>query len=439
MEQTNPFTGAQVNQMAQEEYSALPDQVRHMVGAMLGDVSADTAAAVKSMAAMLVALIPTLQGTSKPTSKGVPLKASTLPVFDGKNPMQLYSFFQQAELHFHAHGENIDSSASLAKLSTYFQDGALQFVVSKLPDIATQGWLHFKTELLKHYGLFTNFQATVHALLNLCHEPQSNYADYVHTFNSLLAVIKHYRPSYDMELFSIIFRRGLPTSVQAVAAEFMGHDIFELQNHIAARIVRNPQLAKQTGVSSTNTGPTAMDLGFAKATTAKIHHVSHDVTEVAATAAVEEYDCEEFDEGFDGEYEGEINAGFTSKGKPYRGGYKLRGGARGGGSNSNRGGYQQRGGVQQRGGYQQRNTYSPRGGYQQRSGYNNAPRPATSQPPPPPRGKFTQDGRPICNHCGIPGHIERDCRKKKYGQGKVHMVQESVDVNTVNVEPFLAM
>ena len=445
----NPFVDAQVTQVA-EGYGALPDQVRGVIDAMIGGVSTDTQTAFKSMAAMLVALIPTLQG-NRPTTKGVPLRAHTLPTFDGKSPMQLYNFFQQCELHFHAHGEDINSSASLAKLSTYFTDGALQFLVSQLPDIASKGWEHFKLELLAHYGLFTNFQATIHALLNLCHEPQSVYADYIHTFNSLLHVVKHYRPAYDKELFCIIFRRGLPNSVAAVAAEYVGNDVFELQNHIASRIVRNPVLAKQTGVSSSTTGPTPMDLGFAK--TARVHVAQQDPTPPPPPPPVdynEGYDDynggydDGYDDGCGGDYEAEINAGFTSKGKPYRGG---RGGRGYGGRNS--GGYS-------RGGYQQRGGYTNRGGgsHSNRGGYNNAARGGgqnhnRSTQPTQGKGRFTPDGKPICNFCGIPGHIQKDCRKLKYQQqGRVHFVegehqpqqsQQAQDDTRVPVQPFLVM
>lgn len=425
----------QVPQPPEQQVEGIPEQVSQILNTMLSGVQPESAAAIKSMAAMLVALVPAL--TQSKQGKGLALKAGTLPTFDGSKPMELYNFFQQAEIHFLAHNEDINSPSSLAKLSTYFSEGALQFLVGRLPNITMHGWQYFKNAFLQQYGLFTNFQASIHALLNLCSGPQDNYHTYVQTFNNLLAVITHYRPSYDKELFCIIFRRGLPVSVQAVAAEFMENDIYDLQTHINSRIIRNPALARQTGVSSSHTGPTPMDLGFAKS--AKIHNVEH----VGADKEESFYPTYEShdDNFFDGD-EAEVNVGFTSKGKPYRGGYKFnntRGGHRGG--HSNRGGGSYRGGRSQqysRAGYHNTNSQRSYSGPQSHKSNTNT------------KSKFTPDGKPICNYCGIPGHIQKDCRKLKYAQqqGRVHTVEvdqsphdnHSAPAPThIQAEPFLAM
>ena len=35
----------------------------------------------------------------------------------------------------------------------------------------------------------------------------------------------------------------------------------------------------------------------------------------------------------------------------------------------------------------------------------------------PPKGKWTEDGKPLCNHCGKVGHIKRECRSLRAGNG----------------------
>ena len=386
----------------------------------------DVKAAVKAMGALLLS---TLQGTKEGSMR---MRANVLKPFDGSRPYDLYGWLDEAKLIMLANGEHLDSPRSLAKLATYMEGAALRAYHTRKHEML-DSFEDFKTGLIESFGLFTNKEAAVHALINLCNTKASNYAEFEYTFNGIYNIILDGKSpdllTIDEDLMHYtLFTRALPSVLDALVAEFADKysirvAVFPLQKFLTKRIKGNQQLTQQVlGVNSQGlSGPTPMELGFSRVIP-KGNNINVEEAEV-----------------------GYVGRGGRSRGRGR--GFSHFSGARGRGrgrsfsqgrynssyhSNQfHRGGYQ--------GGYQGRSRGGSRfGASRGRSnpGRGNSRGASRGRGRQPMDWQWTNQGQPICNNCGQAGHVWRNCPSRQVHNVEVedHPSANVASVNTASVQ-----
>lgn len=372
----------------------------------------------------------TIQGifNARPTtsSSSMKLKTNTLDTFDGSQPYFLYQWLEDCYNSLLAHNESPDSITSIMKVSTYLKGIALRKFNSRKAQDASflSTWATFKKGLLTAFGLYTNKMASIDALIHLCSKRHTNYGEFEYTFDGLLHTIMDGDHTVLTEaeqlLFVQLYRKGIPSSLLDIAAEYQGDDLAGLKDHISHRIQRNPELIQSTLHLSPQSafGPTPMELGFTR------------MRAVATANTIEQVqDHNEAEVSYIGRGRGRsMTRGRGNRGRGNSFGFS-RSFSRGRGrynnnfqryNNNNNNNYTPNYNRGRSTNYRGRNSYV-RGRRNFTHNKNNRPTPMEGV-----EYSYTQDGKPICAKCNKPGHIAKYCRTGKQRQANtIHVPQAS--------------
>ena len=197
------------------------------------------------------------------------LKSASLSYFDGTKPLELYAWLAQAEAIARGSSIDLETPAARARIAGYFRGELQSWFATSSSTLLPLSWAAFKQALLNHYGLFTEKEAVLRAMLKLCSTRSSDYGVYMLEFNNLLAALyanttNTTRSELETLVLLQLYRAGLPEVLSSLAAEYAGTSLEDLQAHISQRLARDGRLAQQARVADLTT-PTPMDLSLHRA------------------------------------------------------------------------------------------------------------------------------------------------------------------------------
>ena len=206
-----------------------------------------------------------------------------LPPFDGKNPLEVFTWTQTVETAFQSIGslDWLGSDRAVAKISSALKPPASAWFNVSSSKFLSMTWWQFKQELYKKYGLLEKDNIAAASLLQLCKVENSNYDVFVGQYNMLLTMVTNddsLLTEFETTLLFQAFKAGMPQCLTQVACLYKGRSVVELQEHLVWHMSRDHELARRAGYSTGTNGviPTPMELGLTgargSANTAAVHN-----------------------------------------------------------------------------------------------------------------------------------------------------------------------